>query len=161
MRIALPVDSQSLPFDCYPTTENGLFQPIWTGSNCRHEYGLKYMRLTHLHCCAYCGLDFLERFEDWLAMALDHVIPVSVCKKMGIYNKPWCYSLANAALACGACNGFCNRYSTSSDVHIPETDQEFLEVRNIIFLARKKAILRKRSEERNDFEQIKQQLERI
>jgi 5-methylcytosine-specific restriction endonuclease McrA len=91
----------ALPFDSYPSAEQELLKPIWLGSNCRHQYGLEYMLLTRQHCCAYCKVDLIAQYDAWLTMVLDHVIPQSVCLKLGI-NPTWTWSLANAVLSCGA-----------------------------------------------------------
>jgi hypothetical protein len=71
------------PFDSYPGGDGQLLG-FSKGSNCRHQYGLAFMQRTGQKLCAYCGSDFTATYEQWLTMALDHVIPLSVCKARGI-----------------------------------------------------------------------------
>ena len=68
-----------LPFDFY---NEGGRKPIgiFTGGNCRRGYGLKFMQKTGQTSCAYCGLSLIASYETWLNMAIDHVVPKSVCK---------------------------------------------------------------------------------
>lgn len=141
---------QVLPFDTYPKEEDGLLKSIWVGGNFRHGYGLKFIRITGQNRCAYCGAP-ISQFNTWLTMTLDHAIPISVCKKLGI-KMEWCRSLANVVLACGACNGFCNRYKAPADTLCPETFTDFLALRNKIFLDRKRCIKERRSDEENFFD---------
>lgn len=139
------------PFPSYPSIADGLFETIWIGSNARrHGYGLRLMRLTHLHRCAYCGLDFLSSFEAWLTMQVDHVVPVSVCVKMKIDLK-WCRSLANAVLACSTCNGLCNRFNAPPETVCPTSPEGFLSGRDAIFLQRQEHILKQRQKEEAEF----------
>ncbi len=136
---------QSLPFASYPEEE--LKKPSWVGSNCRRGYGLDHILATHQNCCAYCGADLTGQYDAWLTMVLDHAVPISVCKKLDIISNGWCRSLANAVLACAACNGLCNRYRADSERR-PETFQEFIALRDRIFVDRRRLILDKRKEER-------------
>jgi len=101
--------------------------------------------------CAYCGLDFSARFEDWLTMVLDHVVPQSVCKRAGIkLELVWSYS--NTVLACVACNGFCNRYKPQENYPESISLSEFYDLRDRIFQERKKLIMERRNEEQKFFE---------
>jgi hypothetical protein len=84
-------------------------------------------------------------------MTLDHAIPISVFKQLGIKQMEWCRSLANAVLACGACNGLCNRYKAPPDTSCPITFTEFLALRNDIFLKRKRCIEKRRFEEEEHY----------
>ena len=140
---------QSLPFDSYPKEENELLKSIWGGGNFRHGYGLKFIQKTGQNRCAYCGA-LISQFNTWLTMTLDHAIPISVCKKLDI-EMAWCRSLANAVLACGACNGFCNRYKAPADTLRPETFTDFRALRNKIFLDRKHCIEKRRIDEEKHF----------
>src|SRR5262249_36557075 len=120
------------------------------GANCRHEYGLKFMRITAQTKCAYCGHDFAASYENWLHMALDHVVPKSVCVGFGLGSE-WVEDCANKALACTACNGFDNRYKPSPHIACPLSLGEFFNLRDRIFAERKTTILRKHNEERQFF----------
>ncbi len=109
------------------------------------------MRLTGAKNCAYCGLDLTARFEDWLTGVLDHGVPVSVCKKMGI-DLSWVWNYSNTVLTCGACNGFCNRYKPKADCIVPTTITEFYDLRDKIFLERRELIRARRAAELTYFE---------
>ncbi len=151
------IDNQPSVFNSYPALESELLQPAWKGSNCRHEYGWDHIRLTKQDRCAYCEkVYFLKELKDWFTMALDHVIPVSVCKSLEI-DMTWCRSTANAVLACSTCNTLCNRYVPLTLPQKPESFQEFLKLRNAIFLERKRLIQDAQSREEKVFreQQIK------
>ncbi len=70
--------ASDLPFVSYPNQGRALLG-VARGANCRHEYGLRHQRITGQRTCAYCGLDFTASYQNWLMMALDHVVPQSVC----------------------------------------------------------------------------------
>jgi 5-methylcytosine-specific restriction endonuclease McrA len=137
------------PFDTYPKDHEELKKPAWVGSNCRRGYGMEHLRKTGQSHCAYCGASFYK-FKTWLTMALDHVVPVSVCEDLDIIKNGWCRSLANSVLACDACNEFCNRYTTDKKDR-PATFEKFLELRNEIFTERKTLILKRRADEKDFF----------
>src|SRR5208337_2464411 len=106
------------------------------GSTCRHQYGLKFIEMTGQTKCAYCGLDFLASYGNWLQMALDHVVPKSVCKNIGIQSD-WAEDCINKVLACSACNGFDNRYSLREPTICPESLEQFCRLRDRIFSERR------------------------
>ncbi len=139
-----------LPFSTYPNKEDELRKSIWTGSNCRHEYGLKFIQETHQTCCAYCGKPLTESYHAWVTMVIDHVVPVSVCRSLNIQME-FCRSLANMVLACATCNGFDNRYKLTSERKV-STFQEFLVLRDEIFIARRERIQNKHKKEHEFFE---------
>ena len=141
-----------LPFDSYPDKGRKLFG-LPRGSNCRQEYGLRFMQITGEKHCAYCHVDF-TKFETWLTMVLDHVIRVSAWKSMGVPDE-WGGDYANTVLACGTCNGFCNRYMPGSDIVRPVTLEEFFDRRDEIFEKRKQLISARRESERQFFEKKK------
>lgn len=137
------------PFDLYPHSGRALLGKV-VGSNCRHGYGLKFMRITGQTKCAYCGLDFVSSYENWLQMALDHVVPKSVCAAFGI-PLVWREDCANKVLACSACNSFFNRYKPQMDTPCPKTLDEFFLLRDKILSERTGPILKKHQEERAFF----------
>src|SRR5438270_13369266 len=124
-----------LPFDSYPGLGRQLLGRA-PGANCRHEYGLTFMRKTGQTVCAYCGVDFSSSYETWLTMALDHVVPVSVCKALEVPDT-WREDCSNRVLACAACNGFRNRYALPFEVVLPLTLEAFFDLRDKIFAERK------------------------
>jgi len=139
-----------LPFDNYPAFGRQLLGRA-PGANCRREYGLAFMRRTGQTRCAYCGVDFSSTYETWLTMALDHVVPASVCKALQVPDD-WREDCANRALACAACNGFRNRYAPTFDVVLPLTLDTFFDLRDRIFAERKDLITASHVAERTFFD---------
>ncbi len=137
------------PFTSYPGQGRKLLGKV-VGSNCRHGYGLKFMRVTGQTKCAYCGHDFTVSYENWLQMALDHVVPRSVCGSLRLHDD-WVEDCSNKVLACGACNSFFNRYKPSWEFDCPDTLDAFYDLRDRIFEDRKRPILQKHKDERAFF----------
>ncbi len=123
---------------------------IVSGSNCRHEYGRDFMLKTGQTKCAFCGIDFTSSYRTWLTMALDHVVPASVCKTYNISGE-WSEDCSNKVLACTACNSFLNRYTPSKGTGIPRTLAKFYSLRDRIFIERKALIARKHKDEKAFF----------
>lgn len=138
-----------LPFDNYPDNGRKLLGQA-RGDNCRHGYGLHFIKLTRQTTCAYCGIDLTQIYENWLNMALDHVIPQSVCNAWGIPEE-WREDYSNRVLCCTTCNTFGNRY-TPKDFKCPTTLEEFHNLRDAIFIERKRRILERHEKERAFFE---------
>lgn len=139
------------PFSSYPQGGRSLLGRV-TGANCRREYGLRFMKLTHLTKCAYCGMDFASSYEAWLNMALDHVLPVSVCNALGVPEE-WREDYANRVLACAACNTFGNRYRLPPETPRPKTLDDFLSLRDDVLRDRRSLIQERHHQERAFFEQ--------
>jgi hypothetical protein len=138
-----------VPFDLYL---DGGREPLGTirGSNARHEYGLKFMRVTGQRCCAYCGTELTSNYQIWLTLVLDHVTPLKLCKQLRVPSE-WVWDFSNTVLACAACNGFCNRYSPAFTITSPGTRGAFCELRDKIFDDRKRLIAARHEEERQFF----------
>jgi hypothetical protein len=140
---------EPLPFEDYPFQGRKLLGRV-KGDNCRHGYGLQFMRLTKQTNCAYCGLDLVSTYENWLTMALDHVVPNSTCLSWGLPEK-WREDHSNRVLSCTTCNTFGNRYSPQN-FHYPSSLEEFFNVRDAIFIERKRYILDRHRQERHFFD---------
>ena len=141
-----------MPFDEYKSGRE--IGKRVSGANCRHEYGLEFMKVTGQRVCAYCGLDLTSSFEAWLTQCLDHVVPASVCKDLGI--KPeWQDDNTNKVLACAACNGFNNRWKPDWKPEPIRTEQEFLDLRDRVFKERFWGVHERRERERAVFHQRK------
>lgn len=138
-----------LPFDSYPDVGKALLGRV-TGSNCRHGYGMTFMQVTGQISCAYCGLDFVASFEAFLQMALDHVVPKSVCKTLALPDD-WIEDCINKVLACSACNGFDNRFTLQEPCACPPTLEAFCDLRDRIFAERKARIAACRDKEQEFF----------
>jgi hypothetical protein len=136
-------------FDSYPHGGKALLGRA-VGSNCRHGYGLKFMRMTGQAKCAYCAMDFTSSYENWLQMALDHVVPKSVCKSFDLPQE-WSEDCANKVLACFACNSFCNRYKPAPGTLCPKSLDEFFALRDKILSERRRLVQKKHAEEREFF----------
>jgi 5-methylcytosine-specific restriction endonuclease McrA len=136
-----------MPFDAYPHGGRKLIgRP--TGSNCRHEYGLKLQKLAGLHACAYCGMSLVDTYEHWLMMSVDHVVPTRAGQVVGI-SDAWLADYANIVLCCSACNGFGNRYKLMPEMTgRPATLDEFFALRDRVFADRKALILLSHEKER-------------
>lgn len=138
------------PFDGYPGNGRQLLGKH-RGTNCRHEYGLDLQRLTKQTSCAYCGISLIETYERWLMLSVDHVIPTKTGLATGIKPK-WLEDMSNMVICCSACNSFGNRFELPRDTHAPETVDEFFELRDRTFIARKAVVLECHSRERRFFE---------
>ena len=127
------------PFDTYPDDRVKLL-PRRTGANARHEYGLELQRLTGQHECAYCGVDLVHDYYHWLLLSVDHVIPVSECRRLGI-PEGWADSYSNTVLSCSGCNGLDNRFRvTEKESRKVWTLEQFFRLRNHVFALRKARI---------------------
>lgn len=138
-----------LPFVAYPHNGRKLLGPV-KGDTCRHGYGLKFMQKTRQTTCAYCGLDFAASYTNWLTMALDHVVPVSVCHALNLPLE-WQEDCVNKVLACAACNEFRNRYKPSEPIEVPNSVDEFCVLRDRIFMERKELIAKSHEKEQAVF----------
>ena len=135
-----------MPFDAYPGEGKAPLGRV-TGSNCRHGYGMTFMQVTGQTTCAYCGFDLVAAFDAFLQMALDHVVPKSVCKGLSL-REEWAEDCINKVLACAACNGFDNRFTPKEACACPPTLEAFCELRDRIFAERKARVTACRNKER-------------
>ena len=128
-----------MPFDAYPHRGR---RPIGrlTGNNCRHEYGLRLQKLIGLNKCAYCGLNFVDTYDHWLMMAVDHIVPTHAGKELGI-TADWLEDYWNTVLCCSACHEFGNLSPLETDLTRPETSEEFIALRDRLFVERKRYVL--------------------
>ena len=138
------------PFDSYPD-DGTLLLPKRKGGNSRHEYGLQLQRLTRQNTCAYCNVDLTADYYRWLLINVDHVIPESECKRLGI-PEAWAQSLSNQVLSRAGCNLFDNRYQVEGlEPKESWTPEEFFVLRNKIFTEREQRIRVRREEEKAFF----------
>jgi len=138
------------PFDSYPQSGRALLGTV-TGDTCRHHYGLQFMRITGQTKCAYCGAHFAARYQTWLTMALDHVVPASMCSDLGVPQE-WREDCTNKVLACAACNSFDNRYKPTAGTPSAQSLEAFFDLRDKVFAERKARIAARREEEERSFE---------
>jgi hypothetical protein len=140
--------SKGLPFERYPGNGRTLLGRV-SGDNCRHGCGLSFMRQAGQAKCAYCGIDLVSAYENWLTVALDHVVPLSTCRAWGL-PEDWGEDHSNRVLCCTACNTFGNRYIPKG-FQRPSTLEEFYDLRDAIFLDRRRSILERHKQERAFF----------
>jgi hypothetical protein len=137
-----------LPFATYPGGGRTLLGPPRSGDGtARHAYGLQ----VHEWCefrCAYCGLD-LGTFEGWLQLSIDHVVPQQMVRAG--YPREWVVDTVNIVACCMACNGMFNRDPAVGAV--PANLDEFLAIRDALFLQRRARITERRRIERDWYEQ--------
>jgi hypothetical protein len=137
------------PFETYPGAGKVLLGPT-PGETCRRGYGRLFIQMTGQTCCAYCELDFAAAYENWLQMAIDHVVPRNVCASLSI-PALWYEDCTNKVLACAACNGFDNRYKPPASDVCPASLEEFHSLRDRIFIERKLRIAERHRRERKYF----------
>jgi len=96
-------------------------------------------------------MDFTESFNNWRSVVLDHVVPQSVRKSLGI-RLDWIWDFSNAVLACSACNGYNNRYKPEIDSPQQQMSQEeFFDLRDRCYRERKGPIMEKLTQEEDFF----------
>jgi hypothetical protein len=127
------------PFDQYPYDGvNPL--PKHSETNARHGYGLELQKITGQNYCVYCGISLVDNYYHWLLLSVDHVIPISECKRLEI-PEIWAKSYSNLVLCCSGCNGFDNRYKLDvSQYNMNWTFKEFCNLRNKVFQERQERI---------------------
>ena len=59
--------------------------------------------------CAYCDVSLVDDYYHWLLMSVDHVVPSSEAKRLGIPVASY-EDYINLVLCCSGCNGFGNRF---------------------------------------------------
>jgi hypothetical protein len=135
------------PFDDYPKEESNLRKGLRNTGNCRHGYGLDLQSRTGQTTCAYCGLSLVDDYNHWLLLCVDHVVPVSEGRHLGI-SADLVGGLVNQVLCCAGCNGLDNRYVIEDTA--AKTDwslDEFVKLRDETFLVRGRRIAERRAEE--------------
>jgi 5-methylcytosine-specific restriction endonuclease McrA len=140
-----------MPFDRYPDNGKKLL-PVPNRANTRREDAPKLQRLTGQTACAYCGVDLIGEYYRWLLTSLDHVIPTSEGRKLGI-PEDWCESFSNTVICCGGCNGFDNRFKITSEGRRSSWKlQQFFALRDRVFADRRERIRERRDDEIRFFE---------
>ncbi len=93
-------------------------------------------------------MDLFSTYERWLLLQVDHAVPTSVAKNLGIPFDLY-EDLFNLVLACAACNGFDNRYRYRVDVPslAAWTVEEFVALRDAVFAERTGRIAARRDVE--------------
>jgi len=134
------------PFSRYPAIGDSILKKMGR-TNARREDGLWLMENTGQISCAYCKVSLVDEYYHWLLLNVDHVVPVKECERLGIPVE-WRHSFTNAVLACFGCNLFDNRYSISwQTAQSHWTVEEFITLRNKVFIERRRRILSRKADE--------------
>ena len=134
------------PFDDFPGHGKQPLGRPRTGAACRTGYGLALQQMTGQTACAYCKVDLTDNYYRWLLMQVDHVIPVSVGRLLGIPDD-YIEDAVNKVLACSGCNGFLNRYSPPIEAIESWTLDKFVELRDTVFADRQRKVADRRTTE--------------
>ena len=139
------------PFDDYPGGGYTILRKMGR-TNARREDGLWLMNHANQDRCVYCGVSLVDDYHHWLLLNVDHVIPVSECKRLHIPEE-WHHSFTNAVLACFGCNLFDNRYAiTWQQPKRVWTESEFTSLRDKVLEERTWRIRNRRKEEVSFYE---------
>ncbi len=136
------------PFDDYPGEGKAILKKMGR-TNSRREDGLWLMKNAGQDRCAYCEVSLVDDYYHWLLLNVDHVIPASQCKRLGIPDG-WHHSFTNTVLACFGCNLFDNHYSIvweEPKAANEWTELAFVSLRDKVFKERKERILKRRRDE--------------
>lgn len=139
-----------MPFDSYPHGGRQLLGRR-TGDNARRGYVLRLQQLTGQTSCAWCGVDLVADYYRWLLLTVDHVVPTSEARRLGV---PLAFSedYLNFVIACAGCNGFDNQYRSTHAVQETWTLEAFVALRNAVFLERRPRIAARRDREQAFFD---------
>ena len=136
-----------MPFDLYP---QGGSEPLGIPQNgngtARRGYGPPTFQVSGFHC-VYCGMDLGSSYSSWLSISVDHVVP----RQIAWYGarREWIDDRFNLVTCCRACNEFLQLQFGEQEPHMV---QEFVEIRNRIFLAKCERARERHHEERMWFE---------
>ena len=134
-----------LPFDRYADGGRQLLGPPAMGDgSSRRGYGPPVFEQCGFRC-AYCGYAMGGAYEPWLALSVDHVIPTGAATSLG-YRPEWVRDIVNLVTCCRACNEFLNRYKVTDPA--PATVEEFFDLRDRHFLAKREWALARHKTER-------------
>lgn len=89
-----------------------------------------------------------SRYEDWLQLSVDHVVPSGVRSKG--YPPEWLEDKVNLVTCCRPCNEFSNAFSVNDPVPIDEAI--FLALRDRVFIEKQALVLAKHARERDWYE---------
>lgn len=144
------VATMVMPFDAYPHGGQQLLGRL-SGGSARWGYGLRLQRITGQTRCAWCDVDLVANYYRWLLLSVDHVVPTSEAKRLGI---PLEFSAdsVNHVLACTGCNGFDNRYQGTQLPQETWTLEEFIALRDAVFRERLPRIAQRRARDLEFFE---------
>lgn len=131
-----------MPFDKYPN--NGrlpLGNPPNVNGGARRDYGPTTFRMCGF-VCVYCGQDLQSRYESWLSISVDHVVP-----KRPMWSQQgqgWIEDTFNRVTCCRACNEFLQQ---DDDWLEPETVDAFVSLRDKIFVDKRAKAIDRHAEE--------------
>lgn len=138
------------PFDSYPQGGRVLLGRR-SGANARWEYGLRLQRLTGQTRCAWCGVDLVVDYYRWLLLTVDHVVPTGEAKRLCVPSG-FSEDYLNFVVACAGCNSFDNQYRSMRAPQRAWTLEQFVALRDEVFLERCPRIAERRAREVAFFE---------
>jgi hypothetical protein len=139
------------PFNAYPGGGSVLLGTPRNPYNCRQGWALEIRKLTGQTACAYCGGSLVDDYRHWLLMAVDHVVPSSEGRRLGIPSL-FIGDFANLVLCCSGCNGFGNRYRVAEEPRAAWTLEEFMALRDRVFAERNRLVAARREKEKAFYE---------
>lgn len=110
----------------------------------RHGYGPPVFEQCGTSC-TYCGRELGARYESWLDVSVDHVVPASTVRALD-YPGEWVSDIANLVTCCRACNEFLNGYRVTEPV--PKDLHAFFDLRDRVFRQKREHALRRHQQER-------------
>ena len=109
--------------------------------------------MTGQSSCAYCGVDLVGDYHRWLLLGVDHVVPQSEARRLGI-PAGFYEDAINLVLACSGCNGYLNRFRCSAEPANEWSLESFADLRDSVFRERDQLIAARRDKERTIFDRL-------
>jgi hypothetical protein len=137
------------PFDSYPQGGQKLLGPPRRGAAVArgaNSYGHPIGDLCGWKC-AYCDADLATTYEAWLNLSVDHVVPRSTGKLLGLPDE-WIEDTTNHVACCRTCNEFLNGYRGPGLASEAMTLDGFYRLRDAAFAAKLTLALERHQRER-------------
>ncbi len=155
-----------LPFEKYEGKGRRLIEtPLKRGSSSRTGYGLNTFERCGL-TCVYCGYE-MKTYKNWLNISVDHVVPINALEywqriqSSVIFDKElkkWIHNVSNTVTCCGACNVFLqNPINDKNPKSKPKTLNGFFNLRDQIFMEKKKIAKERHKKEKEWFDSWKKE----
>ena len=141
--------SDHIPFGYRGSGRKLLGRPLPGDGTCRRGYGPPVFAECG-SACVYCGREMGEKYESWLDLSIDHVIPRETIKRLG-WPSEWIEDIANLVTCCRACNEFSNGHRVADPA--PVTEDEFFTLHDRHFLAKGAWVIERHASERGWYEE--------
>jgi hypothetical protein len=133
------------PFEQYPGQGRTLIGRVPIAET-RGDMARNFQRLTGITRCACCSTDFSEDLERWLTMQLESVVPLPLCRKLGLPAE-WADDASNRMLLCAACEILGRSVQPDNGYEPPATFEAFLAIRDAVFAQRRSSVEARRRAE--------------